>query len=108
MKLLLDENLPHELRHELHGHEVATVAYMGWRGIRNGELLRHAAATGFGALVTSDRGMQHQHDLTQLPLAIIVLVTPSNRYDVIKQFVPQLLNYLAQVQPKQFHLFQPS
>ena len=52
MKLLLDENLPHELRHELHGHEVATVAYMGWRGIRNGELLRHA---------------------------IIVLVTPTNR-----------------------------
>lgn len=81
MKLLLDENLPYELRHELHGHEVATVAYMGWRGIRNGELLRHA---------------------------IIVLVTPSNRYDVIKQFVPQLLNYLAKVQPKQFHLFQPS
>ena len=81
MKSLLDENLPHELRHELHGREVATVAYMGWRGIRNGELLRHAN---------------------------IVLVTPSNRYDVIKQFVPQLLNYLAQVQLKQFRLFQPS
>ncbi len=32
MKLLLDENLPHQLRHEVPGHEVFTVAYMGWSG----------------------------------------------------------------------------
>jgi len=29
MKLLLDENLPHDLRHFLPGHEVVTVAYLG-------------------------------------------------------------------------------
>jgi hypothetical protein len=29
MKLLLDENLPHQLRNEIAGHEVFTVAYMG-------------------------------------------------------------------------------
>jgi predicted nuclease of predicted toxin-antitoxin system len=39
MKVLLDENLPHQLRGELPGHEVITVKYMGWHGIRNGELL---------------------------------------------------------------------
>ena len=29
MKVLLDENLPHRLRHEFPSHEVMTVAYMG-------------------------------------------------------------------------------
>jgi len=54
MKVLLDENLPHPLRHELPGHECFTVAYMGWGGIENGELLALAAALGFDALLTKD------------------------------------------------------
>jgi hypothetical protein len=29
MKLLLDENLPHQLRTEVRGHDCFTVAYMG-------------------------------------------------------------------------------
>ncbi len=33
MKVLLDENLPHDLRHFLPGHEVFTVAYRGWAGL---------------------------------------------------------------------------
>lgn len=38
MKVLLDENLPHKLRAYLAKHEVATVAYIGWGGVKNGEL----------------------------------------------------------------------
>ena len=30
MKILLDENVPHDLRHFLPGFEVFTVTYMGW------------------------------------------------------------------------------
>lgn len=55
MKLLLDENLPHRLRQEIVGHEVVTVAYLGWSGIDNGKLLEQAAAHGFDALITNDR-----------------------------------------------------
>lgn len=36
MKLLLDENLPHQLRHELPDRDCFTVAYMGWGGVANG------------------------------------------------------------------------
>ena len=46
MKVLLDENLPHDLRKLLPGHDVFTVAYLGWAGVKNGELLRRAAADG--------------------------------------------------------------
>jgi hypothetical protein len=33
VKLLLDENLPHQIRLELPGHEVFTAAYMKWGGV---------------------------------------------------------------------------
>jgi hypothetical protein len=52
MKLLLDENLPHQLRHEILGHDCSTVAFMGWRGVENGELLRPALAAGFDGVLT--------------------------------------------------------
>ncbi|MGD9634930.1 MAG: hypothetical protein AB7G28_20195 [Pirellulales bacterium] len=52
MKLLLDENLPHQLRHEIPGHDCSTVAFMGWSGLENGELLREAAHAGFDAMLT--------------------------------------------------------
>jgi hypothetical protein len=42
MKVLLDENLPHELRHEVVGHDVYTVQFMGWCGLRNGAPLAQA------------------------------------------------------------------
>jgi predicted nuclease of predicted toxin-antitoxin system len=34
MKILLDENLPHELRRLLPGHDAFTVAYLGWSGTK--------------------------------------------------------------------------
>jgi len=58
MKLLLDENLPHQLRHELPGHACFTVAYMGWAGIENGNLLTLAAAHEFDAFLTKDANLE--------------------------------------------------
>jgi hypothetical protein len=60
MKLLLDENLPHQLRHEIPGHDCFTVAYMNWAGIENGELLALAATAGFDALVTKETKIQYE------------------------------------------------
>ena len=44
MRILLDESLPRPLARLLPGHEVRTVAQMGWSGTRNGPLLALAAA----------------------------------------------------------------
>jgi hypothetical protein len=38
VKVLLDENLPHRLRNRLGSHEAFTVSYVGWAGLKNGEL----------------------------------------------------------------------
>lgn len=102
MKLLLDEQLPHELRRHIDGHEVVTVAYAGLSGFKNGELLRAAAERGFVALVTNDRGMEHQQNQATLPIAIVALRTQANKIEAILPFVSALMRTLAALRPRTF------
>lgn len=73
MKVLLDENLDHSLRKLLSGHDVVTVSFMGWAGLKNGELLRAAEDNGVEVLVTGDRTLHYEQKLTERRLAIVVL-----------------------------------
>jgi predicted nuclease of predicted toxin-antitoxin system len=100
MKLLLDENLPHQLRHELPGHNCFTVAYMGWAGLENGALLARAAADGFEAVLTKDTKLQYEQNLTDLPVAIIILRAASNDIDDLRPLIGPLLNALKSLAPK--------
>jgi predicted nuclease of predicted toxin-antitoxin system len=100
MKVLLDENLPMDLRHLLSPHEAVTVKYMGWRSVRNGELLTRAAHEGFEALITMDTGIQFQHNLSELPLSIVVLRAPSTRIESIRPLIASLLITLELLQPR--------
>ena len=100
MKVLLDENLPHEFRHELVGHEVVTVHYAGWRGLKNGALLAQAAASGYDVMVTVDNGVAFRQNLSRLPIAIVVLDAPSNDIDDLRPLVPSLLAALGGIAPK--------
>jgi hypothetical protein len=102
MKLLLDENLPHQLRLEIPGHELFTAAYMNWSGIENGELLQRAAAAGFDALITNDRGLEHEQNLGSLPIAVIVLLAKANTIEAIRPLYNQLFGVLAKLRPCEF------
>lgn len=101
MKLLLDENLPHQLRHELPGHDCFTVAYMKWGGIENGELLSLAAAHGFDALLTKDANLEYEQNLTPpgLPVAVVVIAAASNDMEDIRPLLPALLAVLPGLAP---------
>jgi hypothetical protein len=95
VRLLLDECVDHRLAQELHGHEVQTVAGLGWTGIRNGVLL--AQATGrFDAFVTVDRNLAFQQRIEGLGLAVVILRARSNRLSDLKPLVPALLHALSQ------------
>lgn len=100
MKLLLDENLPHALRHHLQGHDPITVTYAGWSGKKNGELLRLAAAAGFDAMITMDDGVAYQQDPLALPLAIVILSAPSNDMEDLLPLMPSLHVRLGQLLPR--------
>ena len=100
MKILLDENLPHALRAELAEYDVFTVSYLGWKGMRNGNLLRQAAEFGFDVLVTQDWGIQYEQNVANLPLSIVVLHAKSNDMEDLGPLVPELKAALGSVQPR--------
>ena len=52
MRILLDECVPRRLRRELSGHDVDTVAEMGWASLENGPLLEMASGK-FDILLTT-------------------------------------------------------
>ena len=88
MKLLLDENLPHKIRGMLTGHECFTVTFMGWSGVENGALLQVAAANGFDAFVSTDKGLQYEQNVSALPLAVVVLMVRDNKLKTIESDRP--------------------
>ena len=102
MKLLLDENLPRQMRLEIQAHEVFTVAYMGWAGIENGELLSLAASNGFAALITTDRGLEYEQHLPSLPLSVVVLQVKTNTIEAIRPLYPKILSSLVNMVPRSF------
>ncbi len=75
MKVLLDEDLPYKLRTAIPNHDVSTVAYLGWKGLKNGELLRAAEASGFEVFVTADKKLPKQQNLEAKAFATVVLST---------------------------------
>ena len=101
MKLLLDENLPHKLRRELPGHEVFTVAFMGWAGVENGDLLRLAAQSGFNALITNDRGLEYEQNIATLPVAVVVLLAKRNTAEAVLPLCPMLIDALGRLRPRE-------
>jgi hypothetical protein len=100
MKLLLDECVHQDFRHDIAGHDVYTVGYQRWSGIKNGRLLTLAAANGFDALVTTDRNLEYQQKLATLPPAIVVLQPRSHDLEDLYAPVPNLLAALASLEPR--------
>lgn len=79
MRVLLDEMLPRKLKRLLpEGAEVVTVQERGRDSKKNGELLASAEKE-FDFLITTDRGIPHQQDLSRYDLTVVVLSANSNR-----------------------------
>lgn len=73
MKVLLDENIPHDLRPYLCHHETYTAAYLGWAGLTNGVLLDSAERERFDVFVTGDLSLTYQQNMAGRRIAIISL-----------------------------------
>jgi hypothetical protein len=100
MKLLLDECVVQDFRHAIVGHDVRTVAYMGWDGVQNGQLLARAAADGFDALVTTDKSLAFQQNLHSLPMAVVVLYPTTQDLSGLAALAPRLIAALQSLTPR--------
>jgi len=76
VRILFDHGVPAPLREHLPGHQVQTAYELGWSTLRNGELLARAEIQ-FDALITTDRNLKNQQNLSGVKIAILVLPTTS-------------------------------
>ena len=65
--------------------------------MRNGELLERAAAA-FDALVTMDRGIEHQQNLRKYTIGVILISAKSNRIEDIRPAMLRVNEALREVQ----------
>jgi hypothetical protein len=88
MKLLLDECVTRYLKRDLIGHDVSTVDEAGFKGLKNGALLR-AADGAFDVLVTVDKSIRHQQNLQSFQIAVLLLNARSNKYEDLRPLAPR-------------------
>lgn len=67
---------------------------MGWNGKTNSELLRLLMENEFEVLITLDKGLYHQQNLTKFSITVILLRVKTNRYEDIQPLLPKLYTLL--------------
>ena len=97
MKVLFDVNMPRPLHRELPAHEVVTAQAMGWGELENGDLIEAAERAGFDVLITADRNLRYQQNLTGRRLGIVVL--PGNKLRVLRTIAPDICRTLNELKP---------
>ncbi len=97
MIVLLDENLPHDLRRALPGHDVSTVFYRGWSGRKNGELIALCEESGVDVMLTADQGLVHQQNMRDRHLALVAL--PTNDPAVLKTMMARIIQAVDRAAP---------
>ena len=70
MRIIFDQATPVPIRPY---HVVRTAAQHGWDKLRNGDLLTAAEDAGFDLLLTTDKNMCYQQNLSGRKIAIVVL-----------------------------------
>lgn len=98
MRVLLDENLPHDLVLAIVGHDVVTVQGLGWAGVKNGNLLRQARGL-IEAFVTMDANLEFQQRLTELSFGVVIIHAPSNRIADLLPVMPLVAAALQDLGP---------
>jgi len=100
VKVLLDENLAHRLRKNLGVHEVFTVGYKGWAGLKNGELLQRAENDGIEVFLTGDQTLTYEQNLARRTIAIVTL--SSVEWDILKHHLPLIVAAIDNAMPGSF------
>ena len=96
MRILLDEGVPDIIQERLTQFSITTVQELQWRGIKNGALLDLMAGR-FEIIITTDKNLPFQQNLTRRGLAAIIL--PSNRIRILKGIMTEIASAIDTIHP---------
>jgi predicted nuclease of predicted toxin-antitoxin system len=100
MRVLIDECLPAGLKEPLvaFGFEAETVRRAGYGAKKNGELLSLMEGQ-WDVLLTNDRNMQYQQNMSGRNISIVVLCAKSNRLKDVLPLMPDCAKALQSISP---------
>jgi hypothetical protein len=104
---LIDECLNWRLGRALTGHFFSSVARMGWSGISNGQLLALAEQHAFDVLLTGDRNLGFQQNISHLRITIVILEATGIQLHQTLPLMPKVLALLPTLQPGQIVRVRP-
>jgi len=101
MLVLFDNGTPRTLsRYLIDRHTVTEARARGWQELENGNLLNQAEAAGFEVLVTTDKNLSYQQNLTGRKIAVVVL--GKGRWTLIQPHVAQVVAAINAATPGGF------
>ncbi len=97
MRILFDQGTPSGIAGSLSGHDVTEAIERGWDRISNGELLEVAEAAGFDLLLTTDKRIRYQQNLTSRKIAIVVL--GNSTWRLVRMYLDRIALAVAEATP---------
>jgi hypothetical protein len=73
MKILFDNGTPKPIARSLPGHEITYARQIGWHELENGALIEKAEEAGYELLLSTDKNIRYQQNLTGRKIALVVL-----------------------------------
>ncbi len=67
---------------------------MGWQGKKNGELLGLLTLSGFQLLITLDKNLTNQQNLTKFNIYVFILNAKNNKIETLKPFIVKALDVI--------------
>ena len=102
MRVLLDKNVPHGVRHFIDQHQVETVEDRGWERISNGELIQAAESAEFDVVITADQNIVYQQNLRGRKIALLVL--GSNIWPIVRNHALAITSQVDATKPGKLHI----
>ena len=106
MRILFDQGTPVGIRSFLPEHFIRTVREQGWSALLNGELLLAAEQAGFDVLLTTDKNLPFQQNLSGREIAVVIL--GKSRWSQIRPMLQKIADAVSAAKPGNFTLVEIS
>ena len=106
MKILLDECVTRKLKQHLIEFEVRTVVEMDWSGLKNGNLLSVTVAEEFDILLTIDKNLKYQQNMSNYEVAVVVLDVEKSKIEFLLELLPKFKEQINEFEKGKVHLIE--
>jgi hypothetical protein len=89
-----------DLKKSLPAHDVTFTRHMNWSELSNGQLLAAAEAAGFDLMITSDKNLKYQQNLSKRRISIIVL--GNNYWPEVQRHLAEIVTAVEAASPNSY------